>query len=487
MKRSNLEQENSKHPFILVESNLEILPIFKVTGRSTDITPYTLEWSGDMKDGSRVTKSWTVEPHSQYGAPRGRDQDVFIAVLTLMENRGGMPEDGVVSTTRAELLRILGWPTNGSHYQKLRESLTRIDRTLIASRDAFYHQDSESWFDGSFRIWGVEFLKSRRRKDGRTEELVRIRFADVLIRSFLAAYLKGLDTGFYWSLSSHLAKRMYRLVDRMRGERLEWDVDLFKLQETIPMGPYKYPSKIREKLKPPHVELLEKGFLEHVTFDETSLRMRYRVREEFARHRERFELAESPEGLIAMEMMGSIGMAVAESQRVVADYGPERCLACVQALPYQTVKKTPLAWLRWAVKSPEFDPYPYLRGPAKEATKSEKPELDEEGGESNSELQSALRYDLEVPDPDPRVAGIWEQTKQGADDELESPSMMMWLQETVPTKLEGAVLTLSVPNLYAKQYIETRFRELLERHLTSHLGTEASIEIRARDRTGYDA
>lgn len=507
MRGSNEGTEGNEQPFVLAEINLEILPIFKVTGRVKETTPYTLEWSGHTQDGSRIEKSWTVEPHSQYGAPRGRDQDVFIAVLTLMESRDGMPQDGVVSTTRAELLQILGWPNNGKHYQQVRDCLMRIDRTIIASRDAFYHRDTETWLDGSFRIWTVEFLKSRRRKDGRNEEIVTIRFDDVLIRSFLAAYLKGLDTNLYWSLSSHLAKRLYRLIDRMRGNRLEWDENLFKLQDRIPIGPYRYPSKIREKLESSHAELMEKGFLTDVGVDEAGRVVQYRVAAEFARRRETFERADSPEGLLAMEMMATVGMPVSESQRLVAEYGPERCLACAQALPFQrNIRKSSLAWLRWAVKDHDFDPYPYLRGekgdiiqgvveeapstsPAESTAQNEiqrnpQPQLVDEGSVERSPQdmtsESAVGGSQQrehTPDSDPEAQEIWEKVLKDVSDEVNAPSLRVWFEGTIPVSLTSDTLTISVPNNFAKDYIESRFKELLEGALLNHPSPTSSLQI----------
>ncbi len=487
MKGSNDRQRDDAQPFVLTESNLEILPVFKVTGRTKDTTPYTLEWSGTTNDGSTITKSWTVEPHAQYGAPRGRDQDVFIAVLTLMETRGGMPEDGVVSTTRAELLEILGWPNNGKHYEKLRDCLTRIDRTIIASRDAFYQQDTETWLDASFRIWTVEFLKTRRRKDGRSEEMVTVHFDDVLIRSFLAAYLKGLDTELYWSLSSHLAKRLYRLVDRMRGERLEWEEDLFRLQDRIPIGPYQYPSKIKEKLEPAHAELVEKDFLQYAAIDDEARKVRYRVTEEFARRRETFDLADSAEGMFAMELMGGVGMGVSESQRLVAEYGTERCLACAQALPFQrTIKKTPLAWLRWAVKEPEFDPYPYLRGEKGRVGESRTGKrglgvapTGASGAPTQPELAEPEGSDLDPPEPDSAALLLWEEVLQAASEEIASPTLKVWFEGTVPTALAGETLTISAPNSFAAEYIESRFRVPLESALRNHLSPAAALVLEA--------
>lgn len=53
-----------------------------------------------------------------------------------------------------------------------------------------------------------------------------------------------------WSLNSSVAKRLYRFVDKKRNQQRRWEVDLFALRDRIPLGPYPYPSKIKEKLAP---------------------------------------------------------------------------------------------------------------------------------------------------------------------------------------------------------------------------------------------
>src|SRR3712207_8595678 len=75
----------------------------------------------------------------------------------------------------------------------------------------------------------------------------------------MAHYLKGLDTQFYWTLNSYLSKRLYRLIDQMRGADLDWGEDLFELQKQLPLAGYQYVSKIMQVLAPAHGELDRKS------------------------------------------------------------------------------------------------------------------------------------------------------------------------------------------------------------------------------------
>ena len=208
-----------------------------------------------------------------------------------------------------------------------------------------------------------------------------------------------------------------------------------------------------------------------------------------------------------MEMMAAVGMPVTESQRLVAEYGPERCLACAQALPFQgNIRKSSLAWLRWAVKDSEFDPYPYLRGekgasgqnvaagpssplPAGDTSRdgiqhTRQPQLVEESSAGHGTQDVTSKSDVgdtqvrhEEPEPDSEAKEVWEKVLEDVSGEINAPSLRMWFEGTIPVSLVNETLTISVPNSFAKDYIESRFVELLEGALAKVLSPTSSLEI----------
>jgi len=64
-----------------------------------------------------------------------------------------------------------------------------------------------------------------------------------------------------------------------------------------------------------------------------------------------------------------------------------------------------------------------------------------------------------------------------AAEDIDASSLRVWFEGITPVRLEDRTLTISVPNSFAKEYIETRFHEVLERHLREQLGHEAALEI----------
>ena len=54
--------------------------------------------------------------------------------------------------------------------------------------------------------------------------------------------------------------------------------------------------------------------------------------------------------------------------------------------------------------------------------------------------------------------------------------LRVWFEGIVPVSLVGETLTSSVPNTFAKEYIESRFKELLEGAL-ARLSPTSRLEI----------
>jgi chromosomal replication initiator protein len=61
--------------------------------------------------------------------------------------------------------------------------------------------------------------------------------------------------------------------------------------------------------------------------------------------------------------------------------------------------------------------------------------------------------------------------------EIDDTSLHIWFESIVPVSLEKEILTISVPNSFAKQYIETRFGDLIRQGLRELQGEGARLEV----------
>jgi Replication initiator protein A len=361
-------------PLIQVEVNLEEAPLFMFKRRdrreeSTEVRNIVLN-----KDGDRLEQYWRITAHRDFGLPGPQDQDVFVAVMTVVSRRGGIPPDGRVSFTLYELLEILGKTHAGKNYDDLRDSLDRLSETSIYAENAFYSKEDEDFRSHRFRMWSVHF--SRKKRKGRASEHHILRFDDILVRSYNASYLKSLDSDFYYGLRRPLARSLYKLIDNKRKEALSWSVELEGLRQLLSMPEsYKYPSAIKRQMEPAHRELVEKGFLSRADFEERGRgankanMVRYRVSQRFVRERSR-PIPELSDGeRFATDALVARGMWAQAARDLVVKHGAGHCLHYVEALPYQEGVKNPAGWLRthienaWPVHAPDEPPALPTPGP----------------------------------------------------------------------------------------------------------------------------
>lgn len=334
-------------PMIQVEVNLEEAPLFLFKRREREEDSIEARSSVITDSGDRQEQYWKITGSRQFGLPGPLDQDVFVAVMTLVSKRGGMPHDGRISFSLYELLEILGKTHSGTNYEDLRVSLDRLASADIYAENAFYSHEDEEFKSHRFRLWGVDFYKTKKRR-GRASEHHTLRFDDIVVRSYLQSYLKSLDSAYYYSLEKPISRSLYRLIDVKRKERLSWSVDLDRLRQLVSMpASYHYPSKIKRHLEPAHRELVERGFLTEATHERRGKSdiVHYKISERFVREHAQSAPALSDEERLAVDSLVANGVWSAAAHRLVKEHGSDRCLRYVEALAYQEDVKSPGAWL----------------------------------------------------------------------------------------------------------------------------------------------
>ena len=155
---------------VSAERNLEEYPLFELKARQRGSKARLFERVIEGEGGVSLRQSWKVIPSGEYGMPGPVDQDVYLAVLQLLEKRGGMPEDGELAFSLYELRKVLGWSDDsGGAYREIKDALVRIQLTGVQSSNAFYSAADEQLIADSFNVWSVHF--AQRKKEGRCELL----------------------------------------------------------------------------------------------------------------------------------------------------------------------------------------------------------------------------------------------------------------------------------------------------------------------------
>jgi hypothetical protein len=428
------------------------------------------------RDGQELRQTWTVRAVHGLGLPGTLDQDVYVALLQVIDRQGDLPEDGWISFSLYELIELLHRTHGGRDYRQVKESLERLSGTIIQSRNAFYRKSTKSYVDDTFHLLDRVQHTESTNGSGKRGEKTWVKLSDYFVDSYKANYLKGLDADFYWSLNSSVAKRLYRFVDKKRGQQRRWEADLFALRDRIPLSPYKYPSKIKEKLDPAHDELRQKGFLERVTYRRTADDAHlvcYEIQEGFNKRRPALQLESTPEVLFAVERLKAEGVRLDAARQLVAKHGPERCLRYSEAVTFQKNIRNRAGWLRWAIEeAPELD----IPAPAATTNSSTQ--------KSHPPLEATVEEDTKTepvvpPAPDPHAEEVWNLVLEELSQEIDEPSSRVWFEGVVPTSFEDSTLALNVPNSFAGEYIERRFGELVRRLLQEQVGPGTEVAIQS--------
>jgi hypothetical protein len=488
---------------VRVEINLEEFPVF-LPRKTLRRGSYAFERTIEGESGTRLDQKWSVISSSETTLPGRFDQDVFIGVLELLERRGGMPPNGTLEFSVYELAAILDVRLGGKTYGEIKDSLVRIAMTSIRSENAFWSNGQKRHITDTFRLWDVTFDESQNRK-GERRSRHRIEFGKLFMRSFHDHYLRGLDTELYWVLDSPVAKRLYRLIDHKRDSSGTWETNLKELQSQLPIGPYRYAAKIREKLAGPQAELLDAGFLSEVRCPDRD-RVSYVVAEDFRKVREELELAGTREELIAIQLLTHSGLRGDVARDLVAKFGPEHCTRYANALPYQKDLRNPAGWLRRAIEEgyelPDTsqselptssgapparsertgvsgEKYP-PRGTSAQGPPYNSPVSIEE--DTDSLVWPALSSDQleqtsseEPIAPDPEAQAEWQTLVEFLIALRGRESLPPWFEQFEGGELEGSTLTVVVPNSTAANHLNDNFGEDLVHLWRERSGDDGAV------------
>jgi hypothetical protein len=474
------EELGERHPPIVqVESNIEDWPVFQL-GRSKG-NSVAVERTIKGENGNSLKQKMEVSAPGKYRLPGRFDYAVYSAVLELLEVRGGMPESGALRFSLHELILLMGLEPSGRTYEEVKTSLRRIAATVLESDNAFWSNGQRRHISDTFRLWDVTFDSAADRNGSGSRH--QIEFGALFRRSFEEHYLRGLDIELFWELDSPVAKRLYRLVDLKRVGSPSWTVDLFELQKHIPIGPYAYVSKIKEKLKTAHQELADRGFLSNVLYPE-SRSVRYEVSEAFLRRRQGLELKGTKEEVIAIQLLTRSGLRGDVARDLVAEHGPAYCTRYANALPNQKNLRNPAGWLRRAIEQG----FELSEPPQRHEPRTVLAHEDEEAGpmmasqvvpepEQAEETSASPETRPETLPPDLAAKEAWSSLTGDLVALRGREVLPPWFDQFEGAQLQDATLTVLVPNAYAANHLNDNFGVELTRLWQRRAGAGALLEV----------
>jgi hypothetical protein len=257
------------------EMNLVEYPFAALWSRQHAGTKIEHEWETRHPVTGRSVKAvWRVEGSPELGLPGPSDERLYLALMELSREQGLARQ--IVTFTRHDLVKRLGWPHNQHSYRMVLAGFRRLKTVAITSENAFWDASIQSFRNVGFGIIDnydiVAERTGRKRNDHaapRELPLSSFRWNDVLFGSVQAGYIRVLDVGFALSLSGDTTLRLFRYLDKKAYDgRKSFEIELAVLCDRhLGMKPTPYDSVRRARLKAAHDELIEQGFLEKVSFE----------------------------------------------------------------------------------------------------------------------------------------------------------------------------------------------------------------------------
>lgn len=215
-----------------------------------------------------VTRTLTITASEPFGLPTSRDEEVILALIQLSAQNNFTEKE--IFFTRYEIIKLLGWKDDGVSYKRVENSLRLWLGVHLFYDKAWWDKSIQSWVKEGFNILDSISIydKERRRKELKISlgdphaGLSRITWGSVIFKSFQAGNIKRLNFDFYTSLSTPIAKRMFRFLDKRfyHSKCLEFELKNFAYNH-IGLSEYADTTNLKAKLKQAIKELEEKGFL----------------------------------------------------------------------------------------------------------------------------------------------------------------------------------------------------------------------------------
>jgi hypothetical protein len=191
-------------------------------------------------------------------------------VLMEMSRELGFPR--TVPFTCYGLLNRLGWRDDRDSYEMLKDAFERLSGVMINTRNVHWNEKAQCFYNSGFGLIQSYLISAERpgRKklsEARTPQSHFI-WNEFVHESITSGSIRTVDLDFALSLAKPVSLRLYRYLDKKAHDGKEsFEIEVHRLCEMhLGMTPAPYISALKQRLKPAHDELRDRGFLVEVTY-----------------------------------------------------------------------------------------------------------------------------------------------------------------------------------------------------------------------------
>lgn len=213
----------------------------------------------DRQNG--ITRHWVVTGSDEFGLPCSADEEIYIAMLALSKRNGF--KDRTVYFSQYELLKLMQWPTSGHQYKRLELALSRLSGVTIFA-DYFWNRGEFKAGRFMFHILDSAFLdKSKKNSHNSYFE-----WSKTVFESLANGNVKNLNLETYFSLSTAISRRFFRLWDKWlyKNDQISFDLKELCFEKLGISRNLKYPSLLKQALSPALKEHKAKRLLSSATY-----------------------------------------------------------------------------------------------------------------------------------------------------------------------------------------------------------------------------
>lgn len=349
----------SEYPEGRDELNLAEFPLTLMGSRAGgDAKSITFQDTAhDRASGQLITRRLTITGAETLGLPTALDDEVLLGMLQLSRIQGF--RDQRVVFRPLDLLRIMGWPPCGANYIRLKKALERWLGVSVFYENAWREKSTGEWIDAAFHF--IDNLELPHRDGKGTAAVGRsayFRWNDTVFRNLCAGSLKVLDFRLYRQLSSGIARRMFRFLDKRfyHRDRLTFDLETFAFEKIgLARGGKLNIAHVKRQLGNAIGELEKTGFIK-------------REKDRFSKGAKRweihFERGTSDSGAAEMrqeeqaspleQRLTGLGMTPVQARRLTQRHAPDRIETQLDHLQFLSERKAgpanPAGWLVRAMR-----------------------------------------------------------------------------------------------------------------------------------------
>jgi hypothetical protein len=248
------------------EMNLAVLPIARL-GRNDRRT--RIEYYGTFKEAGKEQEKmvWIVEGAA--GLPTEFAERVMVALLYIGSEQNFANRRMTFTVYR--VLKVLGLTISNRNYRMVETALKQLTGVLITTDKAWVERTAEGkqkrvTTSRGFHIVDEYYLHYQEDDEEGKESFIL--WGARVWKSIQAGYLKLLDIDFYYSLENPIARRLYRLLDKMMAydPSKPYQIDIFDLANKLGMASYEHAAHLRRPLKIAAQELVDRGYLSAFEF-----------------------------------------------------------------------------------------------------------------------------------------------------------------------------------------------------------------------------